>query len=46
VQLGIEPGPQLGPLLDELEAAAWAGEVSTREQAIEHSRRHLERGDG
>ncbi|MEI6446657.1 MAG: HD domain-containing protein [Actinomycetes bacterium] len=45
-ELGIEPGPQLGPLLDELEAAAWAGEVSTREEAIEHSRRHLERGDG
>jgi putative nucleotidyltransferase with HDIG domain len=32
--IGIEPGPELGRLLDELEAAAFTGEVSTREQAI------------
>ena len=37
-ELGIEPGPQLGRLLDEIEAAQYAGEVSTPEQAIELAR--------
>lgn len=37
--LGIEPGPELGDLLAELEAAQYAGEVSTREEAIERARR-------
>jgi putative nucleotidyltransferase with HDIG domain len=37
--LGISPGPRLGELLDELEAAQFAGEVSTREEAVEHARR-------
>jgi hypothetical protein len=37
--LGIEPGPELGSLLAELEAAQYAGEVSTREEAIERARR-------
>lgn len=40
-ELGIEPGPDLGRLLAELEAAQYAGEVSTRDQAIEHARDHL-----
>jgi putative nucleotidyltransferase with HDIG domain len=37
--LGIEPGPLLGEALAELEAAQYAGEVSDREDAIEHLRR-------
>jgi poly(A) polymerase len=36
--LGIEPGPELGRLLRELEAARFAGEVTTREDAIEFAR--------
>jgi putative nucleotidyltransferase with HDIG domain len=38
-ELGIEHGPELGDLLAELEAAQYAGEVSTREEAIERARR-------
>lgn len=38
-ELGIEPGPELGELLDELEADQYAGEVTTREQAVERARR-------
>jgi putative nucleotidyltransferase with HDIG domain len=38
-ELGIEPGPQLGALMRELEAAQYAGEVSTRAEALEHLRR-------
>ncbi|MFL5871256.1 MAG: CCA tRNA nucleotidyltransferase [Solirubrobacterales bacterium] len=37
--VGIEPGPELGRLLDELEAATFTGEVSTAEQAIEYANR-------
>lgn len=39
VELGIAPGPELGDLLAELEAAQYAGEVSTREEALERARR-------
>jgi putative nucleotidyltransferase with HDIG domain len=38
-ELGIAPGPELGDLLAEIEAAQYAGEVSTREQALERARR-------
>lgn len=38
-ELGIEPGPELGDVLAELEAAQYAGEVSTPEQALDHARR-------
>jgi putative nucleotidyltransferase with HDIG domain len=38
-ELGLEPGPALGALLRELEAARFAGEISTREEAIRLSRR-------
>ncbi|HWJ43671.1 MAG TPA: HD domain-containing protein [Solirubrobacterales bacterium] len=38
-ELGIEPGPELGSALAELEAAQFAGEVSDRAGAIEHLRR-------
>ncbi len=39
--LGIARGPQLGELLAELEAAAYCGEIATREQAIAHARSQL-----
>ena len=38
-ELGIEPGPELGRLLAELEEAAFTGEAVTREQALEVARR-------
>jgi poly(A) polymerase len=37
--LGIEPGPELGELLRELEQAAYSGEATTPEQAIALARR-------
>lgn len=37
--LGIAPGPELGDLLAEVEAAQYAGEVSTREEALDRARR-------
>jgi poly(A) polymerase len=33
-ELGIEPGPELGRIIGELEAAVYAGEVSDRDEAI------------
>ena len=38
-ELGIEPGPDLGRLIGEIEAAVFAGEVSTREEAVDLARR-------
>lgn len=38
-ELGMAPGPDLGELLASLEQAVYAGEVSDREQAVEHARR-------
>ncbi|MGN6256234.1 MAG: HD domain-containing protein [Solirubrobacterales bacterium] len=38
-ELGIEPGPELGSAMAELEAAQYAGEVTDRAGAIEHLRR-------
>jgi len=40
-ELGIEPGPELGELLAELEAAQYAGEISTRDEALEYLRRRM-----
>jgi putative nucleotidyltransferase with HDIG domain len=40
-ELGIAEGPELGALLAELEAAQYAGEVTTRAEAVEYLRRHL-----
>jgi len=37
--LGIEPGPELGSALAELEAAQYAGEITDREGALQHLRR-------
>ncbi|MGZ4168506.1 MAG: HD domain-containing protein [Solirubrobacteraceae bacterium] len=36
--LGIKPGPMVGGLLAELEAASFSGEVATREEAIARAR--------
>jgi hypothetical protein len=38
-ELGIEPGPELGRLLAELERAAFTGEATTREEAVELARK-------
>jgi putative nucleotidyltransferase with HDIG domain len=38
-ELGIEPGPELGSALAELEAAQYAGEIVDRKGALEHLRR-------
>jgi poly(A) polymerase len=38
-ELGIDPGPEVGSALAELEAAQYAGEVTDRAGAIEHLRR-------
>jgi hypothetical protein len=37
-ELGISEGPELGELIAELEAAQYAGEVGSREQAVELAR--------
>jgi putative nucleotidyltransferase with HDIG domain len=37
-ELGIDEGPELGELLAELEAAQYAGEISTRVEAVERAR--------
>ncbi len=44
-ELGIEPGPQLGRLLEGLREAGYAGEISTPEQALEHARYLLAAGE-
>jgi poly(A) polymerase len=40
-ELGIEPGPELGRLIAEIEAAVFTGEVSTREDAVRLGRQLL-----
>ncbi len=40
-ELGLEPGPELGKLMAELEAAQYAGEVADRAAAVEHARNWL-----
>lgn len=42
-ELGLQPGPRLGELVAELEAARYAGEIADRAAALEHARRWLER---
>ncbi len=39
--LGMAPGPQLGDLLARLEEDRFAGEITSREDAIERARRYL-----
>ena len=36
--VGLRPGPELGQILSELEEARFAGEISSREQAIDRAR--------
>jgi putative nucleotidyltransferase with HDIG domain len=36
--LDVPPGPELGELLAELEAAQYAGEISTQDEAVERAR--------
>jgi hypothetical protein len=36
--LGIEPGPEVGRLLEELREAAFAGEVESKEDALRLAR--------
>ena len=40
-EIGLRPGPEIGRLLDELEEASFAGEIQSREQAVEHAREVL-----
>lgn len=40
-ELGIEAGPRVGELLEELRAAAYAGEISGRDKALELARSRL-----
>jgi putative nucleotidyltransferase with HDIG domain len=40
--LGLRPGPRIGDLLHRLQEASFAGEVATREEAIEHARQLIE----
>jgi hypothetical protein len=41
-RLGIEPGPELGRLIAEVEAAVYAGEVSGPDDAVEVAKAALE----
>ena len=38
-EAGIEPGPELGRVLDQLREAAYAGEIASRDDAVEIARR-------
>ena len=42
--LDLEPGPMLGELLHQLEEASFAGEVGSREEAIERARELIDSG--
>ena len=44
-ELDLAPGPELGRLLAELEAAVYAGEVADRDQAVDYARRMLDNAD-
>jgi poly(A) polymerase len=44
--LGIRPGPVVGGLLAELEAASFSGELAGREEAIARARQLIEQGGG
>jgi poly(A) polymerase len=38
-EAGVEPGPRMGEILEELRAAAYAGEIEGREEALDAARR-------
>jgi hypothetical protein len=42
--LDLKPGPMLGELLHQLEEASFAGEVASREEAIERARELIDSG--
>jgi hypothetical protein len=42
--LGIEPGPQLGELIEQLREASFAGELGSREDALALARAILKQG--
>jgi poly(A) polymerase len=44
--VGLRPGPEIGRVLAELEEASYAGEISSREEAIERARELLGGGRG
>jgi poly(A) polymerase len=44
-ELGLEPGPRVGELLELLREAAFAGEVNSPQEAIELARRETEPAD-
>lgn len=43
-ELGIEAGPELGAVIQELSAARFAGEIKDANEAVEHARRFLQAG--
>ncbi len=42
-ELALSPGPELGRILQQLEEASFAGEIETREQALERARELVSR---
>jgi poly(A) polymerase len=44
--LGIDTGPLIGALLDELEEACFVGEIADREQALQRARQLVGAGAG
>lgn len=41
-RLGIEPGPELGRILDEIDCAIFCGEVDSASESVEYARRLLD----
>ncbi|MGB0121481.1 MAG: HD domain-containing protein [Solirubrobacterales bacterium] len=41
-RLGIEPGPELGKVMEELAEARYAGEIASASEAVEYARRFLD----
>ena len=40
--LGLEPGPEIGRLLEAVESAAVAGEIGSKQEALDWLQKHLE----
>jgi hypothetical protein len=40
-ELGLAPGPEMGRVLEELRAASFAGEIGSRDEALERAQRLL-----
>ncbi|MFL5892201.1 MAG: HD domain-containing protein [Solirubrobacterales bacterium] len=45
-ELGIDPGPELGHIIGEVEGAVYAGEVSGRDDAVAFARQLMSRAEG